>query len=221
MEKSQRLATTRLCIRDCVFHSLTYAQGALFCAYSDHYTRPLSSHAPPSPHPPLAMAEVQVTSALGCFVCSVVPAHRCSRCKRIAYCSAGCQKQDWKRHTTECSLPDAPGTRGDLEDKTPLIQWFEEHPETMKNLYKLQQKNLIAPGHVIVLRKDGKMEFIASTVASFFRVVSNEAMAGSMCTYAKTVQPGRKMFLVEKHDGDWYLGESAIHSAQENKEKTK
>ena len=27
---------------------------------------------------------------------------KCARCKRLAYCSKSCQKQDWKMHKSEC-----------------------------------------------------------------------------------------------------------------------
>jgi len=50
----------------------------------------------------------QFSSAQGSFSCSVCgkPTNKnCSVCKAIYYCSAVCQKEDWKRHKTECKKP--------------------------------------------------------------------------------------------------------------------
>lgn len=37
-----------------------------------------------------------------CFVCQKNSSLRCSKCKKIYYCSVECQKQDWHSHKLIC-----------------------------------------------------------------------------------------------------------------------
>eukprot|EP01084_Bolivina_argentea_P122286 216702_1 len=39
-----------------------------------------------------------------CCVCSESTTQRCSGCKSVYYCSAKCQKQDWKMHKKQCKI---------------------------------------------------------------------------------------------------------------------
>mmetsp|Transcript_89661 Transcript_89661/g.187274 ORF Transcript_89661/g.187274 Transcript_89661/m.187274 type:complete len:95 (-) Transcript_89661:654-938(-) len=41
-----------------------------------------------------------------CALCNLQKATllKCSRCRRIVYCSAECQRADWKSHRLACSL---------------------------------------------------------------------------------------------------------------------
>lgn len=39
----------------------------------------------------------------GCAVCTILlPANKCTGCRRVQYCSAACQKADWKEHKAVC-----------------------------------------------------------------------------------------------------------------------
>lgn len=41
----------------------------------------------------------------GCAVCTILlPAKKCTGCRRVQYCSAACQKADWKEHKAVCGL---------------------------------------------------------------------------------------------------------------------
>ena len=37
-----------------------------------------------------------------CEVCSTAATNRCSKCRVVFYCSAECQKKDWKKHKNSC-----------------------------------------------------------------------------------------------------------------------
>ena len=39
-----------------------------------------------------------------CYFCSVPAIKKCSKCKKVAYCTIDCQKKDWKRHKAECCI---------------------------------------------------------------------------------------------------------------------
>ena len=41
-----------------------------------------------------------------CFVCAKVADKKCSRCKRVAYCSKECQANSWKQHKNDCKTAD-------------------------------------------------------------------------------------------------------------------
>lgn len=42
-----------------------------------------------------------------CMVCgSQGRLQACARCELVVYCSKKCQKEDWRRHKTECRLPE-------------------------------------------------------------------------------------------------------------------
>jgi hypothetical protein len=55
---------------------------------------------------PAAMAKRRVVSSLqrvcAAAMCSKDGTLRCSRCKNQYYCSAACQKADWKTHKASC-----------------------------------------------------------------------------------------------------------------------
>merc|ERR1711920_351827 len=46
-----------------------------------------------------------------CFAIITKPL-RCGTCKKVEYCSAACQKDDWRFHKRVCSKPEAPN--GDI-----------------------------------------------------------------------------------------------------------
>ena len=41
-----------------------------------------------------------------CYVCAKVAEKKCSRCKRVAYCSKECQANSWKQHKNDCKTVD-------------------------------------------------------------------------------------------------------------------
>jgi len=43
-----------------------------------------------------------------CHQCGNEAAHRCSRCKKISFCSRACQKKAWPLHKKECMPPSSP-----------------------------------------------------------------------------------------------------------------
>ncbi|KAJ7762107.1 hypothetical protein B0H16DRAFT_527355 [Mycena metata] len=45
-------------------------------------------------------------------ICSKPAANRCSACKIVSYCSAKCQRADWKAHKTQCKAASQGGATG-------------------------------------------------------------------------------------------------------------
>ncbi len=43
-----------------------------------------------------------------CGVTSLVHTHYCSGCRRVAYCSRECQREDWSAHKTDCESMETP-----------------------------------------------------------------------------------------------------------------
>lgn len=50
-----------------------------------------------------------------CASCGQPATTKCSQCKRVAYCSRACQKQDWKNHKPSCSKPQGTPAAGALD----------------------------------------------------------------------------------------------------------
>mmetsp|Transcript_23536 Transcript_23536/g.22568 ORF Transcript_23536/g.22568 Transcript_23536/m.22568 type:complete len:138 (-) Transcript_23536:243-656(-) len=49
------------------------------------------------------MATIDNQKSQSCPVCDKESSKRCSRCKAIWYCSAECQRSDWKTHKKVCN----------------------------------------------------------------------------------------------------------------------
>ena len=45
----------------------------------------------------------QINNQRSCQLCTNLTTKKCSRCKKIFYCSVKCQKSDWKVHKLNCS----------------------------------------------------------------------------------------------------------------------
>merc|ERR1719419_753690 len=45
---------------------------------------------------------------------------RCGFCKKVTYCSAQCQKDDWPYHKRTCKKVEEPKAKGKMEEQTPL-----------------------------------------------------------------------------------------------------
>jgi len=56
----------------------------------------------------LVEIEAVLKPARKCDVCSSLPAKPCARCKRAFYCSAECQRSEWKKHKKTCKAPTSP-----------------------------------------------------------------------------------------------------------------
>lgn len=65
-----------------------------------------------------------------CAVCNHQTPRRCSRCLNIYYCNTEHQRQDWKRHKTECT-PKEP-KQGAKKDKIQECSASDEDPKKVK-----------------------------------------------------------------------------------------
>ncbi|KAJ7737539.1 hypothetical protein B0H16DRAFT_104757 [Mycena metata] len=54
---------------------------------------------------------MSTTEGTSC-ICSKPAANRCSACKIVSYCSAKCQRADWKTHKTQCKTASQGGATG-------------------------------------------------------------------------------------------------------------
>lgn len=65
-----------------------------------------------------------------CAVCNLQTHRRCSRCLSVYYCNTEHQRQDWKRHKTECT-PKVP-KQGTKKDKIQECNKSDEDPKKVK-----------------------------------------------------------------------------------------
>ena len=57
----------------------------------------------PRSRPPAVEGGFRTFRLKSCFTCRAVPAEKlCKACGARSYCSAECQKADWRRHKEEC-----------------------------------------------------------------------------------------------------------------------
>jgi len=81
-------------------------------------------------------------AAMNCNVCGDSGAKRCTNCYSVAYCSTGCQKEDWNSHKKVCKKLNRPQPQQVLKEwrhvpdvvaeySTSIYFWDEHHTATL------------------------------------------------------------------------------------------
>jgi hypothetical protein len=101
-----------------------------------------------------------------CFVCKQPPVFKCGSCGDVRYCSAWCQKQDWKVHKSLCvafsllePCPETTYYRGiifPVDSTKPKFVWVEFVKNDYRSVNTRHNLALRLP-HVVELRRCHKL----------------------------------------------------------------
>ncbi|EPQ52052.1 hypothetical protein GLOTRDRAFT_122782 [Gloeophyllum trabeum ATCC 11539] len=72
-----------------------------------------------------AMFEVDL-DAKDCAICGTMTRNKCSRCKKVYYCTKDCQRADWKSHKPTCGKPD-PAPASSPQDTSRILALLEQN----------------------------------------------------------------------------------------------
>nr|XP_061822693.1 tudor domain-containing protein 1 isoform X1 [Nerophis lumbriciformis] len=141
--------------------------------------------------PPASVATSPVSPGYLCHFCAKPGNTRCKRCKKVTYCSAQCQTEDWKAHRHICKDPQLEKEKLNLTAALSLMQNKGNLPDSMQADALKPQRVYLKDLHRSKIKKGSDIQ--ASVVefynpGRFFLVVQSPELLDALQSISNKLQ---------------------------------